>query len=87
MNNKEEATLVEGGERGAEMALAADMGGFQFFCIPVEEPEGDCALPAKSLDAMNERPDPTDEEPKGGSGHVGKIIFSAGDEYIAIAAY
>eukprot|EP00972_Heterocapsa_arctica_P004946 732720-Heterocapsa_arctica.AAC.1 len=38
MGYKEEATLVEGGERGAEMALAADLGGLQFFCISVEEP-------------------------------------------------
>eukprot|EP00972_Heterocapsa_arctica_P024299 3584431-Heterocapsa_arctica.AAC.1 len=39
------------------------------------------------MDAMNEKSVPTEGERKGGSGHVGKIIFSAGVEYLAIAAY
>eukprot|EP00972_Heterocapsa_arctica_P107044 15769183-Heterocapsa_arctica.AAC.1 len=29
---------------------------------------------------MNEKPDPTEEERMGGSGHVGNIILSAGDD-------
>eukprot|EP00972_Heterocapsa_arctica_P026326 3874932-Heterocapsa_arctica.AAC.1 len=36
---------------------------------------------------MNERPDPADETPKGGSCHVGKMIFSVGDNWLAIAVY
>eukprot|EP00972_Heterocapsa_arctica_P029287 4308111-Heterocapsa_arctica.AAC.1 len=63
MNDKEEATLVEGGERGVEIAMAADLGGLQFFCITVEESGGDCTLLDKSLDAMNERPDPRMRSP------------------------
>merc|ERR1712183_1121618 len=35
---------------------------------------------------MNAKSDPTDEERKGGSGHVGKMIFS-GTEQLAIVAY
>merc|ERR1712098_671638 len=31
--------------------------------------------------------DPTEEERKGGSGHVGKMIFSCGDEQLAVVAY
>ena len=37
--------------------------------------------------AMNAQPDPGDEERKGCSGHVGKMIFSAGTKQLAIVAY
>merc|ERR1711957_370519 len=36
--------LKEGGKRGVEIEGAADMGGLQFFCTSVDEPEGDCDL-------------------------------------------
>merc|ERR1719161_3486581 len=39
------------------------------------------------LKAMNAKSDPTEEERKGGSGHIGKMIFSAGVEQLAVAAY
>merc|ERR1712190_682954 len=35
----------------------------------------------------NEKADPTEEERKGGSGHVGKMIFSAGTDQLAVVAY
>merc|ERR1739848_47508 len=31
--------------------------------------------------------DPTEEERKGGSGHIGKMVFSAGPERLAMVAY
>merc|ERR1711935_570901 len=62
-------------------------GGLQFFCTSVEEPDGDVELLSESLKAMNAKSDPTDEERKGGSGHIGKMVFSAGTEQLAIAAY
>merc|ERR1711976_625116 len=37
--------------------------------------------------AMNEKSDPTEEERKGGSGHIGKMIFSAGVDQLAVVAY
>merc|ERR1712039_132805 len=37
--------------------------------------------------AMNAKSDPTEEERKGGSGHIGKMIFSAGPEQLAVVAY
>merc|ERR1712085_149512 len=40
-----------------------------------------------SMTAMNEKSDPTEEERKGGSGHIGKMIFSAGTEQLAVVAY
>lgn len=79
--------LKEGGKRGVEIEGAADMGGLQFFCTSVAEPEGDVELLEKCMAAMNEKSDPTEEERKGGSGHIGKMVFSAGTEQLAICAY
>merc|ERR1712190_378307 len=77
----------EGGKRGVEIEGAADMGGLQFFCTSVDLPEGDLALLEASCNAMNEKSDPTEEERKGGSGHIGKMIFSAGVDQLAVVAY
>merc|ERR1712061_272553 len=81
------AVIKEGGKRGVEIEGAADMGGLQFFCTSVDEPEGDIDLLTQSLAAMNTKSDPTEEERKGGSGHIGKMVFSAGVDQLAIAAY
>merc|ERR1712087_946753 len=63
------------------------MGGLQFFCTSVDLPEGDLEMLKVSMDAMNEKSDPTEEERKGGSGHIGKMVFSAGVEQLAVVAY
>merc|ERR1712222_245000 len=62
-------------------------GGLQFFCTSVDEPEGDMELLVKCVEAMNAKSDPTEEERKGGSGHIGKMVFSAGVEQLAVVAY
>lgn len=36
---------------------------------------------------MNAEPDPTAEERKGGAGHIGKMIFSAGAKQLIMVAY
>merc|ERR1712050_524497 len=77
----------EGGKRGVEIEGAADMGGLQFFCTSVDMPEGDLDLLVESMKAMNAKSDPTEEERKGGSGHIGKMIFSAGADQLAVVAY
>jgi len=79
--------LKEGGKRGVEIEGAADMGGLQFFCTSVDEPDGDMELLEKSVQAMNEKSDPTEEERKGGSGNIGKMVFSAGVDQLALVAY
>merc|ERR1712232_791109 len=84
---KRKAVLKEGGKRGVEIEGAADMGGLQFFCTSVDEPEGDLELLVECVGAMNAKSDPTEEERKGGSGHIGKVVFSAGLEQLAIVAY
>jgi len=79
--------LKEGGKRGVEIEGAADMGGLQFFCTSVDEPAGDLEMVLKGVEAMNEKSDPTEEERKGGSGNIGKMVFSAGADQLAIVAY
>jgi len=85
--DKLKKVIKEGGKRGVEIEGAADMGGLQFFCTSVDLPEGDLDLLVKCMEAMNAKSDPTEEERKGGSGHIGKIIFSCGTEQLALAAY
>jgi len=79
--------VKEGGKRGVEIEGAADMGGLQYFCTSIDEPQGDLEFVEKSMEAMNAKSDPTEEERKGGSGAIGKMIFSAGDDQLAICAY
>ncbi|KAL7753642.1 hypothetical protein RI367_000573 [Sorochytrium milnesiophthora] len=84
---KLKAVIKEGGKRGVEIDGAATMGGLQFFCTKVDEPEGDSQLLVKSVEAMNAEVDEAEEERKGGSGDIGKMIFSCNDKTLAIAAY
>merc|ERR1712150_27093 len=79
--------IKEGGKRGVEIEGAADMGGLQFFCTSVDEPQGDVEFLMESMKAMNAESDPAEEERKGGSGNIGKMIFSAGEEHLAVLAY
>merc|ERR1712137_1209013 len=62
-------------------------GGLQFFCTAVEFPNGDLELLEESMKAMNAKSDPTEEERKGGAGHIGKMLFSAGSDQLGIVAY
>merc|ERR1712117_666936 len=78
--DKLKKVIKEGGKRGVEIEGAADMGGLQFFCTALD-------LLVESMKAMNAKSDPTEEERKGGSGHIGKMIFSAGVEQLAVVAY
>merc|ERR1712151_1269898 len=84
---KMKKVIKEGGKRGVEIEGAADMGGLQFFCTSVDEPQGDHHLLMECVKAMNAKSDPTEEERKGGSGHIGKMVFSAGSERLAVVAY
>ena len=50
-------------------------------CSPtVGEPVGDVDWLYETMRAMNEKSDPTEEERKGGSGHIGKMIISINEE-------
>jgi len=79
--------IKAGGKRGVEIEGAADMGGLGYFCTSVDEPNGELEMCDHYMTAMNEKSDPTEEERKGGSGEIGKMIFSAGTDQLAILAY
>merc|ERR1711874_867314 len=79
--------IKEGGKKGVEIEGAADMGGMQFFNTVVDLCDGQLDLLEESMKAMNAESDPTEEERKGGSGSIGKMIFSAGEEQLAVLAY
>mmetsp|Transcript_15145 Transcript_15145/g.28484 ORF Transcript_15145/g.28484 Transcript_15145/m.28484 type:complete len:202 (-) Transcript_15145:104-709(-) len=85
--DKLKKVIKEGGKRGVEIEGAADMGGLQFFCTSVDLPEGDLDLTVTCVEAMNAKSDPGEEERKGGSGHIGKMVFSAGVDQLAVVAY
>jgi len=79
--------IKEGGKKGVEIEGASDMGGLDFFCTTMELPEGDLEYLELSMLAMNAEPDPEAEDRKGCSGHIGKMIFSASVEQLALVAY
>ena len=79
--------IKEGGKKGVEIEGASDMGGLDFFCTTIETPDGDVELLQLSMTAMNANPEEGAEDRKGCSGHVGKMIFSAGVKQLAIVAY
>merc|ERR1712203_66889 len=89
MQKKMKKIIKEGGKRGVEIEGAADMGGLQFFCTTMEEPNGDVDMLYESMKAMNEQSKPDEEERKGGSGRIGKMIISKDteDSKMAMVAY
>eukprot|EP00972_Heterocapsa_arctica_P084999 12525082-Heterocapsa_arctica.AAC.1 len=52
--DKQMAVLREGRQKGREIALAFLASDNRFVIALVEEPEGDCALLATTMHAMNE---------------------------------
>merc|ERR1712232_722710 len=66
MEKKLKKIVKEGGKRGVEIEGAADMGGLQFFCTSVDEPNGDADMLYESMRSMNAKNDPAEEERKGG---------------------
>merc|ERR1719460_2389757 len=89
MEKKMKKIIKEGGKRGVEIEGAADMGGLQFFCTTMDEPGGDVDLLYESMRAMNAKSDPSEEERKGGSGRIGKMLISKdqADSKVALVAY
>ena len=81
------ATIKEGGKKGIEISGAADMGGLEFFCTQVAQPAARMDLLELLMHAMNKEIDPEEEESKGGSGEVGKLLLSDGQKDFAMLAY
>mmetsp|Transcript_71162 Transcript_71162/g.148423 ORF Transcript_71162/g.148423 Transcript_71162/m.148423 type:complete len:179 (-) Transcript_71162:119-655(-) len=84
---KVKAAVKEGGKKGVELAGCADMGGLEFFTTSLDAADGELELLQMAMDAANKEVDPTDEEAKGGSGAVGKMLLSSGDKQLALLAY
>ena len=63
------------------------MGGLQFFCTTMEQPEGNVDLLEYCMAGANKEVEPDAEERKGGSGHIGKMLLSAGNTHLALVAY
>ena len=82
-----EKIYKEGGKKGVEIEGASEMGGLDFFCTTLELPDGNIEYLELSMTAMNAEPDPSAEERKGCSGLVGKMIFSAGVQQLAMVGY
>merc|ERR1711918_146397 len=59
-------------------------GGLAFFCTTLMEPDGDMEMLEKGFAAMNAEIDEEAEERRGGAGHIGKMVFSAGPEFLQI---
>lgn len=88
LEKKMKKVLKEGGKRGVEIEGAADMGGLKYFCTKCEEPGGDLDMLVECVKAMNAKSDPTEEERKGGSGRIGKVVMSmAEDNNLCVVAY
>lgn len=87
LEKKMKKVIKEGGKKGVEIEGAADMGGLQFFITTVIEPETDLDMLVESMRAMNATSDPTEEERKGGSGKVGKTIFTCTDDALCVVSY
>jgi len=83
----QKAIIKEGGKRGVEIEGASHLGGLDFFCTTIDLPAGDVSLLSMAMIAMNAAAEPGAEDRKGCSGHVGKMIFSAGVEQLALVAY
>lgn len=77
LEKKMKKVIKEGGKRGVEVEGNADMGGLRYFCIKAEEANGDCEMLVETMKAMNAPSDPSEEERKGGSGKIGKLIVSS----------
>jgi hypothetical protein len=81
------AAIKEGGKKGVDMAGMSDLGGVKFFNLSVDTPNGDLDVLELVLQGMNAEVDESAEERKGGSGHLGKMLLSAGDKTVAFICH
>ncbi|EFJ45725.1 hypothetical protein VOLCADRAFT_105818 [Volvox carteri f. nagariensis] len=78
------AAKKEGGKKGVDISGMSDMGGVKFFNVTLESANGDLELASVALEGMNAPVDEAAEERKGGAGHLGKMLLSAGDKTVAL---
>jgi len=87
---KIQKSLKEGGKKGVEIEGAADMSGLTCFCTRMQEAGDNVLLLEVAMEGMNAIPDPSNEEErKGCSGRISKLIISSNDQTskICMVAY
>lgn len=88
LENFKASIVEEGITKAAEIERLSEKDGIDFFCTTLELPQGDLAHLELSMKAMNAHAGSDTEGRKdGGSGRIGKMIFSAGSDKLAMIAY
>jgi len=85
--DKTKAALKEGGKKGQDLSGLEAMGGMAFFTICLETPEDNWDLMNLVLQGLNAPVDEAEEERKGGAGHLGKMLLSAGDNALIMLCH
>jgi len=85
--DKLQKVIQEGRSRGVEIEGTADIARLRMICTSVELPEGDLELLVESVKAMNTKLGPVVGERTASIGHLGKMVFSARPDQLAIVAY
>lgn len=80
----EKISVKEGGKKGIDIGGMSDLGGVKFFNVVLESANGELALMDAVLKGMNAEVDESAEERRGGAGHLGKMLLSAGDKTVAL---
>jgi hypothetical protein len=68
-------------------SLSLCRGGVKFFHVALETPGDDMSLLEVALEGMNAEVDEAAEERKGGAGHLGKMLLSAGPSKVILIAH
>ena len=76
----------EGWDLGVTLENAAEMGDLKLFCTVMEEPGGNLDMLVESMNATNADCN-MQQKLKGCSSHIGKMMVSASNSQLAIAAY
>ncbi|KAJ1494966.1 hypothetical protein T484DRAFT_1926434 [Baffinella frigidus] len=59
----------------------------EFFTTQIEAADGSADMLQAAMDAANKEYDPNEEEAKGGSAPVGKMLLSSGDKQLVLLCY
>jgi hypothetical protein len=74
------AAIKEGGKKGQDICGLNEMGGVLFYHITTDNSFGRWDLLEATMGGFNAEIDPEAEDRKGGASHLGKALFSAGDD-------
>mmetsp|Transcript_837 Transcript_837/g.2796 ORF Transcript_837/g.2796 Transcript_837/m.2796 type:complete len:267 (-) Transcript_837:152-952(-) len=81
------AATKEGGKKAQDLAGMHDMGGMAFFCVTMEQCEGDWELLQCAMTAANRKVDEDADDRKGGADNLAKILMSVDDASTRLCAY